>query len=83
LPGRSEPFHRPLALSRGLMGVLGAVVQIAGPAILPASAPLSQVDGADAAVLLHSHLAGRITGVMLPVDAGHMLLTGYNHSTVM
>src|SRR6185295_8638976 len=25
LPGRSEPFHRPLALSCGLMGVLGAV----------------------------------------------------------
>src|SRR6185295_14380652 len=25
LPGRSEPFHRPLALAGGLMGVLGAV----------------------------------------------------------
>ncbi|KUI35530.1 hypothetical protein [Mycobacterium sp. GA-2829] len=34
---------------------------------------------ADAAVFLDSHLAKRVTGHMLVVDAGHMLLTGYNH----
>ncbi len=34
---------------------------------------------ADAAIFLHSHLARRVTGHMLVVDAGHMLLTGYNH----
>ena len=37
---------------------------------------------ADAALFLHSHLASKITGVMLPVDAGHMLITGYNHAPV-
>lgn len=37
---------------------------------------------ADAAVFLHSAMASKITGIMLPVDAGHMLLTGYNHAPV-
>ena len=32
--GEANRFHRPLAFSCGLMGVLGAVVQIAGPAML-------------------------------------------------
>ena len=33
---------------------------------------------ADAAVWLHSDLAARVTGVAIPVDAGHLLLTGIN-----
>jgi SDR family mycofactocin-dependent oxidoreductase len=36
----------------------------------------------DAAVYLNSSLASRITGHMLTVDAGHMLLKGYNHNPV-
>ena len=34
---------------------------------------------ADAALFLNSHLAGAVTGVVLPVDAGHLILPGYNH----
>ena len=37
---------------------------------------------ADAAVWLNSDLATWVTGVVVPVDAGHMLLTGYNHAPV-
>jgi NAD(P)-dependent dehydrogenase (short-subunit alcohol dehydrogenase family) len=37
---------------------------------------------ADAAVFLNSDLARAITGVVLPVDAGHLLIPGFNHSPV-
>lgn len=33
---------------------------------------------ADAALYLNSDLAATVTGVTLPVDAGHMILSGYN-----
>jgi enoyl-[acyl-carrier-protein] reductase (NADH) len=38
---------------------------------------------ADAALYLNSSLASAVTGVVLPVDAGHLLLTGVNASPVM
>jgi SDR family mycofactocin-dependent oxidoreductase len=44
---------------------------------------LAPEDVADAAVFLNSSLARRITGHMLTIDAGHMLLKGYNHSPVL
>jgi SDR family mycofactocin-dependent oxidoreductase len=34
---------------------------------------------ADAALFLNSRLAGAVTGAVLPVDAGHLILPGYNH----
>ena len=34
MPGRGEPFHRPLPLSGRLMRILGPVVQILRPAML-------------------------------------------------
>jgi len=37
-------------------------------------------DVADAVVFLNSDLARSVTGVTLPVDAGHMILTGHNHA---
>jgi NAD(P)-dependent dehydrogenase (short-subunit alcohol dehydrogenase family) len=37
---------------------------------------------ADTALYLHSQLAERVTGVVIPVDAGHMLLAGHNHNPV-
>lgn len=37
---------------------------------------------ANAAVWFHSDLASRVTGVAMPVDAGHMLLTGVNPAPV-
>lgn len=37
---------------------------------------------ADAVLFLNSDLAGSVTGVTLPVDAGHILLTGHNHAPV-
>ena len=37
---------------------------------------------ADAALYLNSHLASAVTGVTLPVDAGHMILTGNNPAPV-
>jgi NAD(P)-dependent dehydrogenase (short-subunit alcohol dehydrogenase family) len=37
---------------------------------------------ADAAVFLNSDLARAVTGVAMPVDAGHMILTGHNHNPV-
>lgn len=37
---------------------------------------------ADAALWLHSDLAARVTGVAVPVDAGHLILTGVNPSPV-
>jgi len=37
---------------------------------------------ADAALWLNSDLAAWVTGVVVPVDAGHMLLTGFNHAPV-
>jgi SDR family mycofactocin-dependent oxidoreductase len=42
--------------------------------------PAEQI--ADAALYLNSDLAAAVTGVALPVDAGHLLLTGYNHAPV-
>jgi SDR family mycofactocin-dependent oxidoreductase len=35
---------------------------------------------ANTALYLNSHLAENVTGVVIPVDAGHMLLTGVNQS---
>lgn len=37
---------------------------------------------ADTALYLNSHLAASVTGVTIPVDAGHMLLTGVNPDPV-
>ncbi|MCQ4152408.1 mycofactocin-coupled SDR family oxidoreductase [Rhodococcus qingshengii] len=37
---------------------------------------------ADAALFLNSHLAANVTGVTLPVDSGHLLLTGSNPTPV-
>jgi SDR family mycofactocin-dependent oxidoreductase len=44
---------------------------------------LDPEDVADAAVFLNSHLARRVTGLVLTVDAGHMLLKGYEHDPQM
>lgn len=35
---------------------------------------------ANAAVFLHSELASKVTGISMPVDAGHMLVKGYVHN---
>ena len=37
---------------------------------------------ANAALYLNSDLAAAVTGVTLPVDAGHLVLPGYNHAPV-
>ena len=37
---------------------------------------------ADTALYLNSNLAAKVTGVTIPVDAGHMLLSGFNHAPV-
>lgn len=37
---------------------------------------------ANAAVFLHSEMAATITGIRVPVDAGHMLVKGYVHNPV-
>lgn len=37
---------------------------------------------ADTALYLNSHLAASVTGVTIPVDAGHLLLTGINPDPV-
>ena len=37
---------------------------------------------ADTALYLNSHLAAAVTGVTIPVDAGHMILPGFNHAPV-
>jgi enoyl-[acyl-carrier-protein] reductase (NADH) len=37
---------------------------------------------ADTALYLNSDLAAAGTGVTIPIDAGHMLLTGFNHAPV-
>ncbi|KWX57769.1 mycofactocin-coupled SDR family oxidoreductase [Mycobacterium sp. NAZ190054] len=37
---------------------------------------------AKTAVYLNSELASKITGLDIPVDAGHLLLTGFNHNPV-
>lgn len=47
-----------------------------GAGALPASSV------ADTGVWLNSDLAAAVTGVSIPVDAGHLLLTGYNHDPV-
>ena len=38
MPHRFKAFHRPFALSGGLMRVLGTIVQIPRPAMLPPTA---------------------------------------------
>jgi NAD(P)-dependent dehydrogenase (short-subunit alcohol dehydrogenase family) len=38
---------------------------------------------ADAVLWLNSDLASAVTGVTVPVDAGHLLLTGYNHAPAL
>ncbi|MFD8098509.1 SDR family mycofactocin-dependent oxidoreductase, partial [Nocardia fluminea] len=35
---------------------------------------------ADAALFLNSDLASAVTGVTIPVDAGHLILPGFNHA---
>ena len=50
--------------------------------VLKSTALLDPMNIADAAVYLNSGLAARVTGVTMPVDAGHMLLAGYNHEPV-
>ncbi|WP_104083358.1 mycofactocin-coupled SDR family oxidoreductase [Cryobacterium sp. Y11] len=37
---------------------------------------------ADTALYLNSNLAAAVTGVTIPVDAGHMILPGFNHAPV-
>ena len=37
---------------------------------------------ADTALYLNSDLAAKVTGVTIPVDAGHLVLTPYNHTPV-
>jgi enoyl-[acyl-carrier-protein] reductase (NADH) len=37
---------------------------------------------ADTALYLNSDLAAKVTGVTIPVDAGHLILTPYNHAPV-
>ena len=37
---------------------------------------------ADTALYLNSDLAAKVTGATIPVDAGHMLLMGFNHAPV-
>ena len=37
---------------------------------------------ADTALYLNSHLAASVTGAVIPVDAGHMILSGVNQSPV-
>jgi SDR family mycofactocin-dependent oxidoreductase len=43
---------------------------------------LDPMEIANTAVYLNSDLAAKVTGTTVLVDAGHMLLTGYNHSPV-
>jgi SDR family mycofactocin-dependent oxidoreductase len=50
--------------------------------VLKGTALLDPMNIADTAVYLNSALAARVTGVTMPVDAGHMLLAGYNHNPV-
>jgi SDR family mycofactocin-dependent oxidoreductase len=38
---------------------------------------------ANAALWLASDMADRVTGIHVPVDAGHLLLPGYNHNPVL
>lgn len=38
---------------------------------------------ANAAVFLHSDMAAKVTGIRVPVDAGHMLVKGYVHDPVL
>ena len=37
---------------------------------------------ADTALYLNSDLAAKVTGVTIPVDAGHLILTGVNNTPV-
>ena len=37
---------------------------------------------ANTALYLNSDLAAAVTGVTIPVDAGHMILPGFNHAPV-
>jgi SDR family mycofactocin-dependent oxidoreductase len=50
--------------------------------VLRGSTMLSPDAIARAAVFLNSQMASDITGVALPVDAGHLLLPGFNHAPV-
>lgn len=49
---------------------------------LKATGFLSPEAIADTALYLNSDLAAAVTGVTMPVDAGHLLLAGYNHAPV-
>jgi SDR family mycofactocin-dependent oxidoreductase len=47
---------------------------------LKGAGPLDPQVVADAALYLNSELASAVTGVTIPVDAGHLILPGFNHS---
>jgi hypothetical protein len=46
--------------------------------LLAGASWLDPQDIANAALYLNSDLASKVTGVTLPVDAGHLTLSGYN-----
>src|SRR5215471_13827431 len=46
--------------------------------LLAGTSRLDPQDVANAAVYLNSDLASKVTGVTIPVDAGHLTLSGYN-----
>lgn len=50
--------------------------------VLRGTALLDPMEIANTTVYLNSNLAAKVTGTTVLVDAGHMLLTGYNHSPV-
>ncbi|WP_233608695.1 SDR family oxidoreductase [Nocardia stercoris] len=66
-----DPVDRNIALD----GIYG-YAPLAGRTALPPQAV------SNAVVFLLSELAEHITGVALPVDAGHLLLPGFNHAPV-
>jgi SDR family mycofactocin-dependent oxidoreductase len=50
--------------------------------VLKGTALLDPMEIANTAVYLNSDLASKVTGATMLVDAGHMLLTGYNHDPI-
>ena len=46
--------------------------------LLKGTSWLDPQDVANAALYLNSDLAAKVTGATLPVDAGHLTLSGYN-----
>jgi NAD(P)-dependent dehydrogenase (short-subunit alcohol dehydrogenase family) len=78
----TDLFGRQLAEPIGIERRHGTLIAGAHFAALRDTTFMDPQVIADTALYLNSHLAAKVTGVTIPVDAGHLLIPGVNANPV-